>query len=341
MDSTTIINTTNHPPLVMMFTGQGVQYPGMGRQLYEMNETFRTALDACDGYLRPFLERPLLEVLFAEDETIANLVHETAYTQPALFSVEYALAQLWLSWGVRPAVVMGHSVGEYVAATIAGVFSLADGLKLIAERGRQMQALPHGGSMAAVFAEEARVAAAIAPYADEVSIAAINGPTNVVISGAGTAVAAILTTFKEEGVRARELVVSHAFHSPLMAPMLAGFEAVARTVTYHPPQIPLISNVTGQVVDDRVQTAVYWRDHVREAVRFADAVQTAHQMGIDHFLEAGPNPVLIGMAKRILPRGTGVWLPSLKQGSDDWEMLQESRHQMNLVSSKEKSAEAD
>jgi acyl transferase domain-containing protein len=334
-DEMILLENKTGVPVAMMFTGQGAQYPGMGRRLYEINETYRTALDACDRYLRPLLERPLLEVLFAEDEAIANLVHETAYTQPALFSVEHALAQLWLSWGVRPAAVMGHSVGEYVAATIAGVFSLADGLKLIAERGRQMQALPAGGSMAAVFADEARVQDAIAPYADEVSIAAINGPTNVVISGAGTAVSTILTTLKEEGVRARELVVSHAFHSPLMDPMLASFEAVANTVTYHPPPIPLISNVTGQVVDERVQTAVYWRDHVRDAVRFADAVQTAHEMGIDYFLEAGPNPVLIGMAKRILPRGTGVWLPSLKQDSDDWEMLQESRHQMDLVSGKE------
>ncbi len=321
-----IATLTNNPvPIALMFTGQGAQYPGMGRQLYERNETYRTALNSCDDYLRPFLPRPLLDILFAEDEATANLVHETAYTQPVLFSVEYALAQVWLAWGLRPAVVMGHSVGEYVAATIAGVFSLADGLKLIAERGRQMQALPSGGSMAAVFADEARVAAAIAPYANEVSIAAINGPTNVVISGAGTAVATILAKLKEAGIRARALVVSHAFHSPLMAPMLDSFEAVARTVTYHPPQTPLISNVTGQVADDRVQTAVYWRDHVRDAVRFADALQTAHQMGIDHFLEAGPNPVLIGMGKRILPRGIGVWLPSLKEGSDDEAMLAESR----------------
>jgi acyl transferase domain-containing protein len=320
----------NQPPLVMMFTGQGAQYPGMGRQLYERNETYRTALDSCDSYLRPFLPRPLLEILFAEDEATANLVHETAYTQPALYSVEYALAQLWLSWGIRPSVVMGHSVGEYVAATIAGVFSLADGLKLIAERGRQMQALPPGGSMAAVFADEERVAAAIAPYAAEVSIAAINGPTNVVISGAGTAVSTILATLKEEGIRARELVVSHAFHSPLMAPMLDSFEAVARTVTYQPPRIPLISNVTGQMADERVQTAVYWRDHVRDAVRFADALQTTHQMGIDHFLEVGPNPVLIGMGKRILPRKVGVWLPSLKEGSDDEAMLAESRAALSV-----------
>ena len=312
-------------PLALMFTGQGAQYPGMGRSLHASNATFRTALEACNNYLRPLLKRPLLDVLFAADESVANLVHETAYTQPALFSVEYALAQLWLSWGVRPTVVMGHSVGEYVAATIAGVFSLADGLKLIAERGRQMQALPAGGSMAAVFADEAQVKAAIAPFADQVSIAAINGPTNVVISGAKTAVLAILAALKEDGIRARELVVSHAFHSPLMAPMLDSFAAVANTVAFQPPQIPLISNVTGQVADERVQTAVYWRDHVRDAVRFADAIQTAHQMGIAHFLEAGPNPVLIGMAKRILPRGTAVWIPSLKQGNDDEQMLQESR----------------
>jgi acyl transferase domain-containing protein/NADPH:quinone reductase-like Zn-dependent oxidoreductase/acyl carrier protein len=312
---------TDRPKIAFLFTGQGSQYVHMGRQLYETQPTFRRAMDRCAELLHPYLEQPLLSVLYPENE-VSSLLDQTGYTQPALFALEYALAELWRSWGIEPTIVMGHSVGEYVAACIAGVFSLEDGLKLIAERGRLMQSLPSGGSMAAVFADATRVAAVIEPYADRVAIAAINGPESVVISGEGTAVQEILGDLAAKGIKARQLVVSHAFHSPLMEPILDAFERVAAKVAYSPPQIKLISNVTGQLaMGATVTQAGYWRHHVREAVRFAEAMDTLHAQGVELFLEIGPNPTLLGMGQRCLPEGAGLWLPSLRSGKDDWQQM--------------------
>jgi acyl transferase domain-containing protein len=250
----------------------------MGRQLYETQPIFRQALDKCNELLLPYLEQPLLSVLYSE-QAESSLLDETAYTQPALFALEYALAELWRSWGVTPAIVMGHSVGEYVAACLAGVFSLEDGLKLIAERGRLMQALPAGGEMAAIFAGEAEVLAAITPYSDRVSIAAVNGPENVVISGAGAAIQTILESLAAQGIKARSLTVSHAFHSPLMEPMLADFARVAASVSYAAPQIGLVSNITGKLAGQEIANSAYWQQHVRAPVQFASAIQTLHEQG--------------------------------------------------------------
>ena len=201
------------PEVVFLFTGQGSQYGGMGRLLYESSPVFKQTLERCAEILKPYFERPLLEVIYPKPGE-SGLLDETAYTQPALFAIEYALAQLWQSWGVVPAAVMGHSVGEYVAACIAGVFSLEDGLKLIAARGRLMGNLPAGGAMAAVFADEMQVQSAIAGYTNQVSLAAVNGPNNVVVSGEGTVVTNILEQLAAQGIPARRLTVSHAFHSP-------------------------------------------------------------------------------------------------------------------------------
>ncbi len=326
------VQGTRQPRIAFLFTGQGAQYSGMARQLYDLEPGFRATLDKCDQFLRTYLDRPLLSVIFAENDSDAVLINETAYTQPALFAVEYALAEVWQSWGIHPSVVMGHSVGEYVAACIAGVFSLEDGLKLMAERAHLMQQLPSGGAMAAVFANEDAVSNAIGAYTDQLSIAAVNGPTNVVISGTEEVLSNVLDLLAQQGIKSRRLTVSHAFHSPLMDSILNEFERAASLITYSDPQMGLVSNVTGELTTrGQVTNARYWRDHVRQTVRFADAMVNLNKSGCDVFIEIGPNPTLLSMGQHCLPAGVGTWLPSLRQGKDDWQTLLNSLAQLYVT----------
>jgi malonyl CoA-acyl carrier protein transacylase len=311
-----------------LFTGQGSQYVNMGRQLYEQAPTFRETLNRCDEILRPYLEQPLLWVLYpdlnAVGENYQSKINETAYTQPALFALEYALFELWKSWGIEPDVVMGHSVGEYVAACVAGVFSLEDGLKLIAARGKLMQALPSDGEMVALLTDEARATAAIEPYAQFVSIAAINGPESVVISGRREAINAVCATLEASGIKTKKLKVSHSFHSPLMEPMLGEFERVARLVNFSSPQIKLLSNVTGTLATDEIATPEYWCRHITNPVRFAASMECLQQQGVEVFIEIGPKPILLGMARQCLPFHQGLWLPSLRPEQDNWQQILQS-----------------
>ncbi|MCL2929917.1 MAG: SDR family NAD(P)-dependent oxidoreductase [Trichodesmium sp. MAG_R01] len=297
--------------IAFLFTGQGSQYVQMGRQLYNTQPTFKKIIDQCSQILEKYLEVSLLDVLYPDDET-STLIDQTAYTQPAIFALEYALAKLWESWGVKPDIVMGHSVGEYVAATVAGIFSLEDGLKLIAARGRLMQQLPAGGEMVAVMASASTVENLLGAYTEKVGFAAINGPQSVVISGESKAVREIVSNLESEKIKTKQLQVSNAFHSPLMEPMLAEWEAVANQLTYNQPKIPVVSNVTGKIADESITTAKYWVDHVRLPVRFAQGMKVLQQEGYEIFLEIGPKPILLGMGRRCLPDNLGEWLPSLR-----------------------------
>jgi acyl transferase domain-containing protein len=316
------------PGAVFMFTGQGSQYLGMGRELYETQPLFRRELEKCAEILKPLLDKSVLEMLFSDEaepnreSQSPNLLDETQYTQPTLFALEYALATVWRSWGVEPVAVLGHSVGEYVAACVAGVFSLEDGLRLIAERGRLMATLPSGGTMAAVFADESTVATAIAENETDVAIACINGPANVVISGARSAVDAVLSRLSMVGIQSRRLIVSHAFHSPLMDPILDSFQRLAAQVQYSEPLVAIVSNVTGRMASPALMTSPeYWRRHIREPVRFADAIRTLRENGRSVFLEIGPHPMLGSMGRMTASETDVVWAASLKREVGNWESL--------------------
>ena len=308
------------PQIAFLFTGSGAQWAGMGKYLYESQPVFRVAVEKCDHLFRPYLPQPLLEVLYLQPGD-STLLDRFVYIQAATFAIEFALAQLWKSWGVVPDAVLGHSLGEYAAAVVSGVMTLEDGIRLVAVRSRLLESLPETGAMVAVFATLQQVEKGIAGLSNEISVAAINGPQNIVISGKSIAIEQAVGRLERDGIKTRRLAISQAAHSPLIDPVLSEFERVAAAITYSEPQIDYISCLTGTLIQPgEITSAVYWRRHLREPVKFTAGIQALHS-SCQVFLEIGPNPVLIDMAQRCLTESSALWVSSLRKGKNDWEQI--------------------
>lgn len=303
------------PRVAFLFTGQGAQHAGMGRALYETAPVFRDTLDRCATLLQPHLDRPLLDLVFAP--TGDATINETRYAQPATFAIQIALATLWRSWGVEPVAVMGHSLGEYAAACIAGLISLEDGLRLVAARGRLSNELAPPGAMASVAADSTAVLAAIARAGADVSIAAYNGPENIVISGSRPEVEKASAHMESAGMRVRLLRVPFAAHSRQVEPVLPAFRKVLESIRFSAPDIAILSNLTGSPAGLAEAGRVdYWLEHMREPVRFEQSVRALAAQGVTHFIEIGPHPVLLGMGAECIEGGE--WLPSLHRERGGW-----------------------
>ncbi|MBU8897887.1 SDR family NAD(P)-dependent oxidoreductase [Corallococcus sp. M34] len=313
------------PRCAFLFTGQGAQWLGMGEELFRTEPLFRRTLLRCDEVLAPMLGQSLTSLLYpaARDERARARLDETGCTQPALFALEYALAQVWMQWGLTPEAVMGHSVGEFVAACVAGVFTLEEGLELIATRARLMQSLPAGGAMAAVSTDAVTAEALLSKHGRRVSLAAINGPRSVVLSGDEDAVRDCLAELARDGKRGTLLRVSHAFHSARMDPILDAFERAVAKVRLQPPSIPLISNVSGEEAGQEVTRPRYWVDHLRQPVLFARGMETLERAGIQCFVELGPRPTLLTLGQECLSREGPKWVASLRPEHSDWKQMLE------------------
>jgi acyl transferase domain-containing protein len=312
------VEGSDAPRVVFLFPGQGSQYVGMGRRLYEEEPAFRAAVERCDSILAAHGCR-ILDVLYPTDQSDSRL-HQTEWTQPGLFVVEYALAETWAAYGLRPAAVLGHSAGEYVGACVAGWLSLEEALRLIVERARLMQRVPGTGAMAALLTSEQRAAALVAAEHGAVTIAAANAPESTVVAGESLAVGRVIAAATAQAVRHKLLNVSHAFHSPLMDPIVGEFRAIAAETSPRLGSIPLVSNLTG-TFHDTAPTPDYWAAHLRHTVRFADGVRTLLEAGYGAFVEVGPGSTLTSLGRQVAGDTSALWIAQLTEGRDESRQL--------------------
>lgn len=313
------VNSSRETRLVFLFSGQGAQYEGMAEELFKTHPVFREGLEQCHDLLVADLKPGLLDVLYGAPE-VRSLVHRSVYAQPVLFSLQYALARLWTSWGIAPACVIGHSLGEFSAACFAGVFSVEHGLGLVAELGRLMQSLPAGGKMLAVMTSAEHAADILETAYPNVVIAVVNAPQSVVISGDGKAIDHLEAEFEKNAVPTMPLKVSQAFHSPLVGAMLDELHEAVRRIQFSPPEVPYISSVTGELVSDEVCRSEYWAELPGKPVRFLDGMRSVFTLEPTDFVEIGPASTLLNLGRQCVSNGQGQdtrWFSSIEPDEAD------------------------